>query len=340
MTNHEALMRRAIGVAETARLRARPNPWVGAVLVCADGRVFEGATHEPGGPHAEIAALRAAGDAGADPRGATLVCTLEPCNHTGRTAPCTEAIISSGIARVVVGIEDPDHRVSGSGIQRLRSAGVDVVSGVCPDDVRAQLAPYLHHRSTGRPLVVLKMATTLDARAAIPNGPRWLTGESARAQVHLLRAQSDAILVGAGTVRTDDPELTTRMVDGPSPRRIVLSRSGQVPDDAKARPCTVWSGDVDDLLDHLGGDDVLQLLVEGGPTVAGEFHRRGLVDKYVFHVAPLVAGSPEAPGVFDVAPDTLLESFDLASMTVLDQDLEIVLEPRRSPHSPQKVGTP
>lgn len=341
MVNHEALMRRAIGNADDARVRARPNPWVGAVLVCSDGRMFDGATQRPGEAHAEIVALNAARAAGADTTGATLVCTLEPCDHTGRTGPCTEAVVGAGVSTVVVGTLDPDARVSGRGVQRLRDAGLEVILGVCEDEVREQLAPYLHHRSTSRPFVVLKMATTIDARTVIPNGPRWITGETARTRVHAMRAESDAILVGAGTVRTDDPELTTRLVEGPSPRRVVLSRSGNVPAAAKVHPCTVWSGEADDLLDSLGSEGVVQLLVEGGPSVAGEFHRRGLVDRYVFHVAPVVSGAPEAPGVFG-GSDRDVPEFDrcaLVSATPLGNDIEIILEPARTAAPGPKVGT-
>lgn len=341
MVNHEALMRRAIGNADVARVRARPNPWVGAVLLCTDGRLFDGATRPPGGPHAEIVALDAARDAGANTEGATLVCTLEPCDHTGRTGPCTDAIIAAGIRTVVVGTSDPDPRVSGRGLARLRTAGLKVDAGVCEDEVRAQLAPYLHHRSTSRPFVVLKMATTLDARTVIANGPRWITGEVARTRVHQMRAESDAILVGAGTVRADDPELTTRLVDGPSPRRVVFSRSGDVPTTAKVHPCTVWTGAADDLLDVLGAEGVIQLLVEGGPSVADEFHRRGLVDRYVFHVAPVVSGSPAAPGVFERhdRTDPSFGACSLVSASPIGNDIEIILEPARSAAPGLKVST-
>ena len=326
---HEALMRRAMSVADTARLRARPNPWVGAVLVCRDGRMFDGATLEPGKNHAEREAIAAAVAAGADTTGATLVCTLEPCDHVGRTPACTEAILAAGITRVIVGIGDPDEKVSGRGMARLREAGVEVTEGVCADEVAEQLAPYLHHRRTGRPWVMLKMATTIDARTALLNGPRWITGESARTRVHQLRAESDAIVVGAGTVRSDDPELTVRHVEGPSPRRIVLSRSGDVPAGAKVHPCTVWDRDIDDLLDELGSDGVLQLMVEGGAHTATEFHRRGLVDRYVFHVAPLLAGEPDAPGVFEPGEAHLVDLCLVGAMR-LDDDLEIMFEPDRN----------
>ena len=332
MTNHEALMRRAMHMAETARLHARPNPWVGAVLVCADGAVHEGATQSPGNAHAEIIALQSAATAGDSTVGATLYTTLEPCSHTGRTGPCTEAIIAAEITHVVSAITDPDVKVTGTGFAALRAAGIEVTVGVLAEDVTRQLQPYLHHRRTGRPFVMVKMATTLDARTSIPNGPRWLTGDAARTRVHQLRAESDAIVVGAGTVRTDDPELTVRHVDGPSPRRIVLSHN-PIPVNAKVHPCTVWSSELDQLLDTLGAEGVIQLMVEGGPTVATAFHEQGLVHQYVFHVAPIVSGNDEAPGVFVGDVQQELSHFQVVSTTALGDDVEIVLEPLK-----EKVG--
>jgi diaminohydroxyphosphoribosylaminopyrimidine deaminase/5-amino-6-(5-phosphoribosylamino)uracil reductase len=334
MTNHEALMRRAMHMADTARLRARPNPWVGAVVVCVSGSVYEGATQVPGSAHAEIEAMNGARLAGDSLVGATIYTTLEPCSHTGRTGPCAQAIIDSGITHVVAAIADPDKKVAGRGFAMLSAVGITVTQGVCADEVCAQLAPYLHHRRTGRPFVMLKMASTLDARTAIPNGPRWITGEEARVRVHQLRAESDAILVGAGTVRTDDPELTVRHVDGPSPRRIVLSHQ-PIADTAKVQPCTTWSEDLDSLLDTLGSEGVLQLMVEGGPTVATAFHERALINRYIFHIAPTVSGSDDAPGVF-VGNDAMpLTDCTLVSAAAYGADLEIVLDTPR-----EKVVTP
>ena len=335
MTDHEALMRHAMHMADHARLHARPNPWVGAVVVCADGRVFEGFTQAPGQAHAEIVAMNAATESGSSLRGATLYSTLEPCNHTGRTGPCTEAIINAGISHVVVGITDPDELVAGTGIERLRSAGITVTTGILEGEIQQQLAPYLFHRSTGRPFVMLKMATTLDARTSIPQGPRWITGDIARTRVHQLRAESDVIVVGAQTVLHDNPELTVRAVDGPSPRRIVLSRSTPIPSDAKVHPCDVWTDDLESLLITLGQQGVLQVMVEGGPTVATEFHRRGLINQYVFHVAPVICGSATAPGVFIDDESLSLEQFTITSSTQLGDDIEIVLQPQK-----EKVGAP
>jgi len=322
----EQLMRRAMSAALQARLVARPNPWVGAVVVAADGATYEGCTAAPGGPHAEISAL---GRAGSAARGATLYCTLEPCNHTGRTGPCTEAIIAAGISRVVVGVEDPDVNVRGAGLARLRAAGIDVTVGTLAAEVAHQLRAYIHHRTTGRPYVVVKMATSIDGRisSTVP-GERWLTGLEARTRVHQLRAESDAIAVGSGTVRADDPELTTRLVEGPSPRRVVV---GSAPAGAKVHPCLEWSGELSDLLDRLGADGVLQLLVEGGPRLVTSFFEAGLVDEYVVHLAAVVAGGDARPGMlagigdateFDVVPG------DIVGTTVYGEDLEIIFHPR------------
>ncbi len=294
-------MTRAIAEAAGVRCITSPNPWVGAVVRTADGRMFAGATQEPGRAHAEVVALGAAGDAA---RGATLYVTLEPCSHVGRTGPCTEAILDAGVERVVVGSTDPDPLVAGSGLERLRAAGVEVALGVQGEKVTAQLAPYLKHRSTGRPWVVLKLAASMDGGTAAPNGSsQWITSPAARADGHRLRAESDAILVGAGTVRRDDPSLTVRDYRPPvlpeqrtvDPRRVVL---GRVPDEARVRPCTEASGDLGDLLDGLGAEGVLQLLVEGGGSVAGDFHRAGLVDRYVIYLAPALFGGEDAKGLF------------------------------------------
>jgi diaminohydroxyphosphoribosylaminopyrimidine deaminase/5-amino-6-(5-phosphoribosylamino)uracil reductase len=324
-TNDERMMRLAVDTACTARLRSRPNPWVGAVVVAQNGEVFTGATLEPGNAHAEIVALNAAAHHAQD---STLFSTLEPCNHTGRTGPCTQAIIDAGVSRVVVGTLDPDSKVSGSGVQQLRNAGLTVDVGVLEQEVKQQLAAYLHHRATGRPFVVLKMASTIDGRIAAADGSsKWITGETARKRVHQLRAESDAIVVGAGTVRADDPSLTVRDADGPSPRRIVL---GAIDASAKVHPCTQWTGSLPDLLDTLGKEGVVQLLVEGGARVAASFHRERLINQYIMHIAPVIAGGDDAAGVFaGPAASTMADMWRgrIVSTTNLDGDIEIILEP-------------
>jgi len=321
-------MREAVLVAASARLTCRPNPWVGAVIVAVDGRRFSGFTQPVGQAHAEVQALHAAGDAA---RGATMFVTLEPCNHFGRTPPCTDAILAAGIKRVVVGVLDPDSRVAGSGVARLRDAGVHVDVGVCADEVNEQLAPYLHHRRTGRPFVILKLAMTIDGYIAAKSGSGgWITGETARQRVHQMRAESDAILVGAGTVRADDPQLTAREVSGPSPRRIVL---GRAPREARVHPCTEWSGSLPDLLDSLGSEGIVQLMVEGGAKTAASFHEAGLINRYVFHIAPAVMGGGDAVAAF--AGDTAATLADvwrgrLVSTQALGDDVEVIIEPERS----------
>ena len=288
-----ALMDRAIALAHTARTVAPPNPWVGAVVVTGEGSLHEGVTAPPGGPHAEIVALASAGQPAS---GATLYVTLEPCSHHGRTPPCADAVVAAGVARVVVAVEDPDPLVAGAGIARLRAAGITVEVGLRAEAVAGQLAPYLKHRSTGRPWVVLKLAATLDGRTAAPDGTsRWITGDAARDDAHRLRAESDAVLVGAGTVRADDPELTVRRVPGRDPVRVVL---GKAPPGARVRPAIEVSGDLGAVLDDLGRRGVLQLLVEGGATVAHAFHSAGLVDRYVLYLAPALLGGDDGPGLF------------------------------------------
>jgi diaminohydroxyphosphoribosylaminopyrimidine deaminase/5-amino-6-(5-phosphoribosylamino)uracil reductase len=222
--------------------------------------------------------------------------TLEPCSHHGRTGPCVDALLAAGVARVVVALEDPDPQVAGRGLASLREAGVEVVTDVLTGDAATLLAPYLKHRRTGRPYVVLKLAATLDGRTAAPDGTsQWITGEAARADAHRLRAESDAVLVGAGTVRADDPSLTVRHVDGPDPLRVVL---GHAPPDAKVHPALELEGELDAVLDELGGRGVVQALVEGGATVAHAFHRAGLVDRYVVYLAPALFGGDDATGLF------------------------------------------
>ena len=326
MSADEGYMAEAIAVAATARLHSSPNPWVGAVVVAGGQVVGTGATEPPGGAHAEVSALAGAGGRAA---GATLYTTLEPCDHQGRTGPCTDAIVAAGIGRVVVAVLDPDPKVSGRGVQRLRDAGIDVEVGVGADAVAGQLAAYLHHRRTGRPLVVLKLAATLDGRIAAPDGSStWITGAEARADVHRLRAESDAVCVGAGTVRTDDPRLTVRGVDGhdgPDPRRVVL---GVVPDGARVVPAESHVGDLGDLLAGRGAEGVLQLLVEGGADVAGRFHRAGLVDRYVVYLAPALLGGddgrpllagPGAPSMDEIRRGRFV------AVTPLGDDLRVAL---------------
>ncbi|MGH9164530.1 MAG: bifunctional diaminohydroxyphosphoribosylaminopyrimidine deaminase/5-amino-6-(5-phosphoribosylamino)uracil reductase RibD, partial [Acidimicrobiales bacterium] len=266
---------------------------------------------------------------------ATLYTTLEPCAHHARTPPCAAAVAAAGVARVVVGIEDPDPRVSGAGLAALRRAGVAVEVGRAADAVAAQLAPYLKHRTTGRPWVVLKLAATMDGRTAAPDGTsRWITGGAARADAHRLRADSDAVLVGAGTVRADDPALTVRHgaaeddhAGGRQPQRVVL---GAIPPGARVLPAWEMAGDLGAVLDELGRRDVLQVLVEGGAGVAGRFHAAGLVDRYVLYLAPVLLGSDGGrPLLAGPGAATLADAWRgrIVDVVVLGDDLRVELAP-------------
>jgi diaminohydroxyphosphoribosylaminopyrimidine deaminase/5-amino-6-(5-phosphoribosylamino)uracil reductase len=293
MITNTDLMLLAVQAGDKARYHAPPNPWVGALVVGEHGVVIaEGHTQVPGEAHAEIVALRRAGERAL---GATLVVTLEPCCHVGRTGPCTDAIIKAGISRVVVGTIDPDPRVSGQGIALLRASGIDVEVGIEEDVVRAQLAPYLWHRVTGRPYVVAKIASTLDGVVAMADGTsKWITGEPARLDAHVVRAQSQAIIVGAGTVRSDDPRLTARLDDIIlEPLRVVL---GHAPENARVRPCLERTGDLGFILDELAHHDVIQVLVEGGPTTMSAFFAAGLVNHVVWYQAAAFGGSEGTAG--------------------------------------------
>ncbi len=336
-------MSRAMEAAESVRGRTAPNPWVGAVVVPDDGAgagsgddpgappYFVGATAPPGGPHAEVSALLAAGERA---RSGTLYVTLEPCSHHGRTPPCTEAIVASGIRRVVVGLTDPDPRVDGTGIAALRSAGIDVEVGVGEEAVTDQLAPYVKHRSTGRPWVVLKLAATLDGGTAAPDGTsQWITGAEARLDAHRLRARADAVVVGAGTVRTDDPALTVRLPRGDplfrgpdeQPLRVVL---GAVPTGAAVEPALELGGDPSGVLDELGRRGILSVLVEGGATVAHAFHASGLVDRYVLYLAPALFGGTDARPLFDGPGAPTMDGLwrgSVHSVTSLGGDLRVEL---------------
>jgi diaminohydroxyphosphoribosylaminopyrimidine deaminase/5-amino-6-(5-phosphoribosylamino)uracil reductase len=349
--NDEEAMDRAVELAATVRTTTSPNPWVGCVVI-SGAEVFEGATQPPGGPHAEVVALGAAGPRA---RGATLVSTLEPCAHRARTGPCVDAVIAAGVKRVVVAVEDPDPRVAGKGLARLRAAGIEVVLGVRSDVVSEQLAPYLAHRLTGRPWVVLKLAATLDGRIAAPDGTsRWITGAQARTDVQRLRAESDAILVGAGTVRADNPALTVHppasssealVVDVPmghkplagdpkaplrQPLRVVL---GHIPLGARVRPALEMGGDLGDVLDELGRRQILQVLVEGGATVASAFHAAGLVDRYVLYLAPALMGGDDGRPMFAGPGAATMDTCwrgRLVAVKRLGDDLRVELAPHGS----------
>jgi diaminohydroxyphosphoribosylaminopyrimidine deaminase/5-amino-6-(5-phosphoribosylamino)uracil reductase len=283
-------IRRAIELAERGRGMTYPNPLVGAVLV-RDGEIVGEGWHERyGAAHAEVNALRAAGERA---RGATLYVTLEPCTHHGKTPPCVDALLEAGVERVVVGARDPNDRVSGGGAERLRRAGVDVevVEGEPAWRSRDLNAGYFSVFERGRPWVVYKVAVTLDGRVEVP-GRRWVTGEESRRRVHELRGWVDAVAVGSGTARADAPRLDARGVDAPKqPRRLAFGR-GPLPPDSQLELLT---GPLEDELRTLAREGVQTLLLEGGPTLAASFVDADLVDKLLVFVAPTLAGA--GPGL-------------------------------------------
>jgi diaminohydroxyphosphoribosylaminopyrimidine deaminase/5-amino-6-(5-phosphoribosylamino)uracil reductase len=232
---------------------------------------------------------------------------------------------------VVSAITDPDQLVGGQGFAALRSAGITVDIGLCADLVTEQLRPYLHHRITGRPFVILKLASTLDGRtAAVDGSSQWITGEAARTAAHQLRAESDAIVVGSGTVRRDNPTLTTRLVDGPSPRRVVL---GKAPEQANVHPCLEWDKSICELLDSLGNEGVLQLMVEGGATVASSFHQQNLVDRYVLYVAPAFMGGNDGAPLFNGESASSMQQLwrgTLRNVRQLGSDIEVTIDNPRT----------
>jgi diaminohydroxyphosphoribosylaminopyrimidine deaminase/5-amino-6-(5-phosphoribosylamino)uracil reductase len=315
-----------------------PNPPVGAVLLDVDGAVVgEGATSPPGGPHAEVIALRQAGDRA---RGGTAVVTLEPCAHTGRTGPCAEALIEAGIARVVIAVPEPTELAVG-GADRLREAGIDVELGV--EQATAEqgaLAAWLTGVREHRPFVVWKVGTTLDGRVAAADGTsRWITGEIARAAVHRLRATCDAVLVGSGTVLADDPQLTVRDTEGRDvarqPLRVVVDRRGRVPDGARvlddAAPTHVSRADGPrEVLAELYDRGVRRVLLEGGPELAAGFLRAGLVDEAVVHLAPTLLGAgPSLVGDLGIRTIGDALRLDVVDVTLLGGDVAIRLRPTR-----------
>ena len=318
--------------------RTSPNPPVGAQDHRADGTVVgEGATSPPGGPHAEVVALARAGERA---RGGTAVVTLEPCAHTGRTGPCADALLAAGITRVVVAVPEPTPLAVG-GADRLRGAGVDVVLPVEQDEAEdGALASWLTGVREHRPRVVWKVGATLDGRVAAADGTsRWITGPAARAEVHRLRAGCDAVLVGSGTVLTDDPQLTVRDADGRDvahqPLRVVLDRRGRLPETARvlddAAPTHVsTAAGPRQVLDELFGRDVRRVLLEGGPTLAAAFLRDGLVDEIVMHLAPKLLGAgPSLVGDLGIATIGRALDLDVVDVTVLGGDVQVRLKPAR-----------
>ncbi len=356
----EKYMRMALRLAAKARGRTSPNPLVGAVVV-KDGTIVGRGYHKKSGmPHAEAVALQKAGAAAA---GATLYVTLEPCSHTDkRTPPCTLAIRQSGIRRVVISMIDPNPKVSGGGVRVLRSAGIDVTTGVLEDEARRLNEAYVKHVTSGLPFVTLKIAQTLDGKIATATGEsKWITGEEARKQAHRLRDGNDAILVGINTVMKDDPSLTARLPGGRDPIRVVVDSRLSIPLNAKvlrqkslagALIATVSDipqskitkveesgaevivvkgvrGNVDlrDLMKKLGKRDIMSVLIEGGSEINASALKEGIVDKVVLFVAPLImTGRDSVCSIGGMAPEKLSKALRLKRLTTTPVGQDLMIE--------------
>jgi len=320
-------MRRALALARTVMYSTTPNPRVGCVIV-RDGRVLgEGATQPPGGPHAEIRALDDAAARGESVQGATLYVTLEPCSHFGRTPPCADAVAAARPARVVVAMGDPNPRVGGRGLARLREAGIAVTAGVCLDEALEINAGFVARMSRGTPWTWVKMAASLDGRSALHNGvSQWITGEAARADGHAWRARSCAVLTGMGTVLKDNPRLNVRGVPtARAPRKVVVDGRLEIPEDARlldgtetlvftarpdaakaarlaernARVVALPDGDTDRvdlpaMMRWLGDNDVNEVHVEAGAGLGGALMSAGCVDELLVYLAPVLLGDAAA----------------------------------------------
>ncbi len=284
-------LQRALELAEGGRATTHPNPVVGAVVVAGEEIVGEGWHERRGEAHAEVRALEAVGERA---RGATLFVTLEPCAHLGTTPPCVDAVLAAGIARVVVGQTDPNPSVEGGGVEKLEAMGVEVeiAAGELGFRCRQQLEAWRTWVTQGRPFVTYKVAVSLDGRVTVP-GSRWVSGEESRRLVHDLRASSDAVAVGMGTVRWDNPKLDARNVPTPrgQPRRIAFGR-GPLPEGSELE---LRSEALSEALEALAMDGVQSLLLEGGPTLAAAFLELGFLDKLLVFVAPSLSGA--GPGM-------------------------------------------
>jgi diaminohydroxyphosphoribosylaminopyrimidine deaminase/5-amino-6-(5-phosphoribosylamino)uracil reductase len=352
-------MARALELAARGLYTTDPNPRVGCVMV-RDGRVLSEAWHERAGePHAEVLALRAAGP---EARGATVYVTLEPCSHTGRTPPCADALIAAGVARVVCCSADPNPRVAGGGIDRLRAAGIEVSLGELAAEARDLNVGFFSRFERGRPFIRLKLAMSLDARTApASRGPAWISGEAARADVQVWRARSSAILTGAGTVRADDPRLDVRLAYGSwvrQPLRVLLDPMLSCATSAKvfhgegalvfaaadspvrsqnsARvervPRAAGGLDLHAVVRRLTELEVNELLVECGPRLAASFVMTKLVDEFVLYIAPTLLGADAAPllHLSGFGPPGSLPAFDYTDVRRIGDDLRLVLKPRNT----------
>jgi len=353
MVTEDEAMRRAIALAARGLGTTSPNPVVGCLLLDLDGEVVgEGFHAYAGGPHAEIVALAQAGQRA---RGGTAIVTLEPCNHHGRTGPCAQALIDAGVRRVVIAVDDPTP-VAAGGAATLRGADVQVETGVRRQEAEQGNIAWLTAVRRGRPYVIWKFAATLDGRSAAVDGTsQWITSTPARADVHIMRSRTDAIMAGVGTVIADDPQLTVRdLKDGTlaitQPLRVVVDSHGRTPEKARVRDAAaptwivttgeVGAGpdgrvDLHAVLTALFGRGIRSVLLEGGPTLAGAFLAAGLVDQVVGYVAPMLLGAGTA-ALQDAGVTTIGEAIrlDLTDLTQIGPDLRFTASLRQKPSDP------
>ena len=341
----ESLMHRAIELAARGPARGL-NPQVGCVVVDANGAIIaEGWHRGSGNPHAEVDALsKITADQAV---GSTLVVTLEPCNHTGVTGPCAQAIINAKVARVVYAVTDPGHS-SGGGAQTLRGAGVEVDSGILAEEVNEQLHDWMRSAKLGRPFVTLKWASSLDGRAAAEDGTsQWISGEAARERVHVQRSESDAIVVGTGTILADNPSLTARTPGGElhdnQPMPVVIGER-PIPSDSLVywhphKALVTGHRNIEQTLTELRNKGVRSVFVEGGPTLASAFIEAGIVDRFYIYLAPVLLGGPKL-ALTDLGISTLTERLNLKLIVVelLGEDIYIEAEPAK-PAPPESRAT-
>lgn len=353
-------MQKAILLAEQGRFTAPPNPWVGCVIVRDGVVVGEGYHAAAGQPHAEVNALK---QAGSQAKGATAFVTLEPCSHHGRTGPCVEALIEAGIVRVVAALEDPDPRVRGKGFQKLKEAGIPVDVGIEKEKALKSLLPYLHHRKTGRPYCVLKAAASIDGRiAAVDGSSQWITGAEARQDVHRLRAESQAIIIGSGTAIYDTPQLTIRHPEiklQRNPLRVVLDAKGlveakgplfdvalaptlMITSHASREKVKSWEKhgvevafvppachgqgvDLVSVLELLGKRGIIQVMVEGGGSLHGSFLDDDLIDRFVLYIGSCLLGSRGVPLCVSAGPNTIADAarWNLTDVHRFGQDVRM-----------------
>lgn len=336
-----AAMRRALDAARMACTRPFPNPFVGCVLLDSGGNELALGVHRGAGTaHAEADALNRAGDRA---RGATAIVTLEPCNHSGRTGPCSKALIAAGVARVVYAQSDPNPIATG-GAATLLAAGIDVEGGVLATESEAMNAIWTHSIMRGRPFVTWKYAATIDGRVAAPDGTsQWITGAEARRDVQALRAEADAIMVGTGTVLADNPRLTLRGEDdvplpyGVQPLRVVVGET-RLPDDLNiwnedAPTIQIRSQSPSDVLKALDGEEIRHVWLEGGPRLSGAFLDSGLVDRVIGYITPAVLGAGIAAAEGSAKTLNDLSRFAFTDVHRIGQDIRVMAQPSTTERS-------